>query len=70
MVPFELYSFPIRDLTNLTFSTTHTKRGVRYLVEYPCLSFDQSSKSDFYLSEEALGDYDFGKIIKINHSFS
>ena len=26
------------------------------LGEYPCVSFDQSSESDFYLSEEALGD--------------
>ena len=40
--------------------------SIKDLVEYPCLSFDQSSKSDFYLSEEALGDYDFGKIIKSN----
>ena len=34
------------------------------LNEYPCVSFDQSSENDFYLSEEALGDYDFQKIIK------
>ena len=34
------------------------------LGEYPCVSFDQSSESDFYLSEEALGDYDFNKLIK------
>jgi DNA-binding transcriptional LysR family regulator len=34
------------------------------LSEYPCVAFDQSSDSDFYLSEEALGDYDFKKIIR------
>ncbi len=36
------------------------------LAEYPCVSFDQSSESDFYLSEEALGDYEFDKLIKSN----
>ena len=36
------------------------------LVEYPCVSFDQNSESEFYLSEEALGDYDFNKLIKTN----
>lgn len=34
------------------------------LREYPFLSFDQSSDSEFYLSEEPLSDYDFPKIIK------
>lgn len=33
---------------------------------YPCVSFDQSSDSEFYLSEEALGNYDFEKLIKSN----
>lgn len=36
------------------------------LREYPCVSFDQSSDSDFYLSEEALGDYEFEKLIRSN----
>lgn len=36
------------------------------LREYPCVSFDQSSDSEFYLSEEALGDYEFDKRIKSN----
>ena len=36
------------------------------LKEYPCVSFDQSSDSEFYLSEEALGDYEFDKLIKSN----
>jgi len=34
------------------------------LEDYPCVCFDQSSDNEFYLSEEALGDYDFNKIIK------
>lgn len=34
------------------------------LEDYPCVSFDQSSDNSFYLSEEALSDYDFKKIIK------
>lgn len=36
------------------------------LTEYPCITFDQSSDSRFYLPEEALGDYDFSKLIKTN----
>lgn len=34
------------------------------LTEYPCVSFDQNSDNEFYLSEEALGDYDFDKLIR------
>lgn len=34
------------------------------LMEYPCVSFEQSSDNEFYLTEEALGDYDFDKLIK------
>ena len=36
------------------------------LKDYPCVSFDQSSDNDFYLSEEALGDHEFDKIIRSN----
>ncbi|MCR4802763.1 MAG: LysR family transcriptional regulator [Lachnospiraceae bacterium] len=36
------------------------------LDEFPCVSFDQSSESEFYLAEEALGDYHFKKVIKSN----
>ena len=36
------------------------------LKDYPCISFDQSSENDFYLTEEALGDYEFDKLIKTN----
>ena len=34
------------------------------LSDYPCVSFDQSDDSNFYLTEEAMADYDFGKMIK------
>ncbi len=34
------------------------------LSAYPCISFDQSDNSSFYLSEEAMADYDFQKLIK------
>ena len=36
------------------------------LQDYPCVSFDQSSDNDFYLSEEALGDHEFNKMIMSN----
>lgn len=36
------------------------------LTAYPCISFDQSSENDYYLTEEALGDYEFEKLIKTN----
>lgn len=34
------------------------------LEDYPCVSFDQSDDSNFYLTEEAMADYDFKKTIK------
>ena len=34
------------------------------LKQYPCVAFDQSDDSNFYLTEEALGDYDYDKTIK------
>lgn len=34
------------------------------MKDYPCVSFDQSDDSSFYLSEEAMGDYEFDKLIK------
>ncbi len=36
------------------------------LEEYPCISFDQSGKNEYYLSEEALSGYSFKKIIRSN----
>lgn len=36
------------------------------LKDYPCVSFDQSSEKEFYISEEALGDYNYDKLIKSN----
>ena len=34
------------------------------LKEYPCVSFDQTNDGSFYLTEEAMADYDFDKMIK------
>ncbi len=34
------------------------------LSDYPCILFDQSDDSNFYLTEEAMADYDFKKLIK------
>ena len=34
------------------------------LSDYPCVVFDQSDDSSFYLAEEAMADYDFKKMIK------
>ena len=34
------------------------------LRDYPCVSFDQSDDSNFYLTEEAMADYDFDKMVK------
>ena len=34
------------------------------LGDYPCVSFKQNSESNFYLNEEALGNYHFKKMIK------
>ncbi len=34
------------------------------LKDYPCVSFDQTDDSNFYLTEEAMADYDFQKMIK------
>ncbi len=40
--------------------------SLQELEEYPCISFDQNSESDYYLTEEALSDYDFRKKITSN----
>ena len=34
------------------------------LKDYPCVTFDQSDDSNFYLTEEAMADYDFHKMIR------
>ncbi len=40
--------------------------SVEDLKEYPCVTFDQSNETEFYLSEEALSGYDFKKVIRSN----
>jgi len=52
-------------------SDTHPLAGrkelsVEELKAYPCITFDQSNETDFYLSEEALSGYNFDKIIRSN----
>ena len=34
------------------------------MKDFPCVSFDQSSDGNFYLTEEAMADYSFDKMIK------
>ncbi len=34
------------------------------LKDYPCVAFDQTNDGNFYLTEEAMADYDFDKMIK------
>ena len=34
------------------------------LSDYPCVAFDQSDDSRYYLSEEAMADYDFKKLTR------
>lgn len=36
------------------------------LKEYPCVSFDQTNETEYYLSEEALAGYEFKKLIRSN----
>lgn len=36
------------------------------LRDYPCVSFDQTNETEFYLSEEALSGYEFNKLIRSN----
>ena len=38
--------------------------SLKELSDYPCVSFDQSDDSRYYLPEEALADYDFKKLIR------
>ena len=38
--------------------------SIREMQEYPCVSFDQSSEGVFYLTEEAMADYPFDRLIK------
>jgi DNA-binding transcriptional LysR family regulator len=38
--------------------------SIEELEAYPCVSFDQSDDSQFYLTEEAMADYDFKKTIR------
>ena len=41
-----------------------TEISIEEMQEYPCVSFDQTSDSNYYLTEEAMADYAFDKMIK------
>lgn len=41
-----------------------TEISLDELKDYPCVSFDQGDDDRFYLSEEAMGDYQFEKLIR------
>ena len=41
-----------------------TEISLEEMNDYPCVVFDQTDDSNFYLTEEALADYDFTKLIK------
>ncbi len=41
-----------------------TEVSIDEMQDFPCVSFDQSSDSNFYLTEEAMADYAFEKMIK------
>ncbi|MBP5282510.1 MAG: LysR family transcriptional regulator [Lachnospiraceae bacterium] len=38
--------------------------SIEELKDFPCIAFDQSDDSNFYLTEEAMADYDFSKMIR------
>lgn len=40
--------------------------SIEELMEYPLVSFDQKSDSEFYISEEPLSDHEYAKLIKSN----
>ena len=38
--------------------------SIEQMKDYPCVSFDQAGEGNFYLTEEAMADYAFHKMIK------
>lgn len=44
----------------------YEKLSLKDLEEYPCISFDQHSENEYYLTEEALSGYEFKRHIKSN----
>lgn len=66
----EFYPLMVRDTFVYVWKehplANRSEISLEELKEYPCVSFDQSSDNDFYLSEEALGNYEFDKVIKSN----
>lgn len=50
-------SHPLADRSELS---------VEDLKDYPCVTFDQTNETEFYLSEEALSGYEFKRVIRSN----
>ena len=50
-------SHPLADRSELS---------VEDLKDYPCVTFDQTNETEFYLSEEALSGYEFKRGIRSN----
>lgn len=69
---YDLEFYPLMQCDTYAYlSNTHpladrTELSVEDLMDYPCITFDQSSETEFYLSEEALSEYNFHKIIRSN----
>lgn len=66
---YQLEFIPLmRRETYIYFWKNHKLAGrktvsLEELKKYPCISFDQSDDSNFYLTEEAMADYDYEKMI-------
>jgi len=69
---YDLSFYPLMKCDTYAYlSTSHPladrkELSVEDLSDYPCITFDQSNETEFYLSEEALAGYDFSKIIRTN----
>jgi len=69
---YDLEFYPLMQCETYAYlSNTHPladreELSVEDLMDYPCITFDQSSETEFYLSEEALAGYNFHKIIRSN----
>lgn len=69
---YELEFYPLMVCDTYAYlSSDHPLAGkkelsVEELKDYPCVSFDQTNGTEFYLSEEALSGYNFDKVIRSN----
>lgn len=67
---YDLDFYPLKVCSTYVYlSKNHPLSGEKelsldQLQDYPCVIFDQTGESEFYLSEEALSGYHFKKVIK------